>query len=147
MSQYRESYANVPDGDFALMPPGIYQIKVIGADVHGSKSSGEPTWYLDLEVIGLKYPGKRLWFTVGMSDKAISFRKGTLTALGLDTSLDEKWDLIDDVLGRIALAEVYHQKGQDGVTREKVKRLRSAKATTSTDLPDDELPDFGGTPF
>jgi hypothetical protein len=126
MSEHRESYDDTPDGNFSLMPAGFYPVRVIAADVHPSKSSGADTWYLDLEVHGPKYAGKKLWLTVGMSDNAKGIRKGVLTALGLDTAGTAKLDLVDDVLNRKAVAEVYHEKGRDGVEREKVRRLRSA---------------------
>lgn len=153
MSKHRERFGNVPDGDFGLMPQGKYPVKVIAADVHDSKSSGNPTWYLDLEVYGDTYAGKKLWLMIGMGDKSASMRKGTLTALGLDTSGDMDLDLIDDVLNRKALAEVYHEKGQDGEMREKVRRLRSIKRTNeegpSAKLSDEQFEEqmSDGVPF
>jgi hypothetical protein len=124
MSRYRENYRGVPDGEFELMPEGNYPVKVVNATVSPSKSSGKDTWCLELEVTGLRYAGRKFWLYHGMSEEARPMRKGTMTALGLNPEDDN--DLIDDVMGRKALAVVYHDT-YNGQKREKVKRLRSMK--------------------
>ena len=122
MSDYRESYNGVPDGDFPLIPIGRYLVRVTNAAIKPAKTSGQETWCLDLEIIDGEYKGRKLWLYHGMSDEARSMRKGTIRSLGFDT--DTEVDLIDDVLGKKAIAEVYHDEYK-GETREKVKRLRS----------------------
>lgn len=140
MSRYRERYDGVPGGDFELMEEGKYPVKVIAAAVRPSKASGTDTWCLDLEIIGRRYAGRKLWLYISMKSEAAPVRKGTMTALGLDTSAGVDYDLIDDVVGRNALAEIYHDTYQ-GEKREKVKRLRSI-APEQTAAPveaDDEI--------
>lgn len=126
MSRYGENYHGVSGGDFDLMPEGRYPIRVINSRVADSKSSGNPTWYLDLEITGSKYAGRKLWLTISMGTAAAPIRKGTMTALGFDTSQDVRYDLVDDVIGRVAIADVYHDE-YEGNKREKVRRLRSMK--------------------
>jgi len=141
MSRYRESYRNVPDGDFELIPEGKWPVRVINASVRPSKSSGMDTWCLDLEIEGYKFAGRKLWLYVSMKPEALPIRKGNMTALGLDTSSDVDYDLVDDVINRKALAEIYHDTYQ-GQKREKVKRLRSIKSKVEVEKENASLEGF-----
>ena len=144
MSRYKESYKDVQGGDFPLMPEGRYSVKVATSIVKDSKA-GNPTWFLELDVLRLKFAGRKLWFNCSMSDAAKGIRKGTLTALGLDTDSEVAIDLIDDVIGLVCDAEVFHDE-YNGVKREKIKRLRSKENKTVTakdvaeELGSDDLP-------
>lgn len=146
MSRYRERYDDVEGGDFSLMEEGKYPVKVIAAVVKPSKASGTDTWCLDLEVTGQKYAGRKLWLYISMKPEAAPVRKGTMTALGLDTKATVEYDLVDDVVGRTALAEVYHDSYQ-GVPREKVKRLRSASPGVIEQMKEVSLDDLDNCPF
>jgi len=143
MSRYKESYSDVPGGDFELIPEAKYPVRVVSADVRPSKSSGMDTWCLDLEIEGPKYAGRKLWLYISMKPEAVGVRKGAMTALGLDTSQMVNYDLIDDVIDRKALAEVYHDEYQ-GEKRAKVRRLRSLGKSFSEenviDLEEKDLP-------
>ena len=134
MSSYKENFSGVQGSDFSLMPEGLYKVAVIEARVAESKK-GNLTWYIDLEVIDENYAGSKLWFMVGMSENAKAIRKGTLTALGIDTSDTANPDLIDDVIGCRAMAEIYHDEW-NGEKRAKVKRLRSIKKDAEDEFAD-----------
>lgn len=147
MSYHKESYSDIPDGDFELIPAGKWPVKVVNAAVRPSKSSGMDTWCLDLEIEGHKFAGRKLWLYISMKPEAAPIRKGTMTALGLDTTQDIQYDLVDDVVGRKALAEIYHDVYQ-GQKREKVKRLRTLKEPVSKPATDDIFDEgFGSVPF
>ena len=148
MSRHRENFDDTPDGDFSLMPEGTYEVKILNATVGPSKSSGIDVWCLDMEITDRMFTGRRLWLYISMKPEAKSMRKGTLTALGVNTAEGERPDLIDDVIGRKALAIVYHDTYQ-GQKREKVKRLRSIKPSTGTTAPEEEIMvgEFGEAPF
>ena len=119
--------SGVQGGDFELMPAGKYPVRVNTAVIKPSKSSESNNLELDMVIEGIKYAGRHLWFTQSLSEKSAPFIKGMLTALGIDTTIDKEYDLIDDVLGRKCLADVIHKAPNEfhTDTREKVKMLRS----------------------
>jgi len=118
-----EDFSDVKDGDFELISEGKYPIVIDNSVIDDSKSTpGNKTWKLEMTINDGKFKGRKLWFYMGMSKKAAPFRKGTLTALGVDVS--GKVHLVDDVIGCMALAEVVHEEYQ-GEARAKVKRLRT----------------------
>ena len=151
---YRENYRDTQGGDFELMPEGRYPIKIIASSIGASKSSGKDSWKLEMEVVGPRFSGRKLWLYVSMSPEAKGVRKGTMTALGFDTNNPETgdFDLLRDPINCRAYAEIFHDEYQ-GTKREKVKRLRSMEANESrlrpegesreeVELPEDDLPDF-----
>jgi hypothetical protein len=121
MSRHRERYNDVPDVDFELIPEGRYQVKVIESVVV-EKPGKNDQWKLTLEITRGQFKGRLLWATYSMIDKAKGFRKGAITAMGLDP--EGEVDLIDDVQGRRCYAEVNHED-YEGKTYSRVKRLRS----------------------
>jgi len=144
MSQHRENYRGVPDGDFELMPEGNYPVKVTNATVGQAKSSGKDTWCLELEIVGQNYAGRKLWLYHGMSEEARPMRKGTIRALGLDPEMEI--DLVDDVLGCRATAVVFHDT-YNGQLREKVKRLRSMEQVAPGQMKIGEVESSDEVPF
>jgi len=121
---YRENYSKVPD--FDVLPADTYPIQVEESIIADGKDPKKPkVWTLKLCITNGKYVNRFLWARWSMGDSSTGFRKGTMTALGLDTKRDESYDLIEDVVGRKALAEVVIDDSYDGVPRNKVKRLRT----------------------
>ena len=126
MSNHKEDYDNVPDNDFDLIPSGPYPVRVLNATVGPSKSSSFDVWCLDLEITGDRFAGRRLWLYISMKEEAKGVRKGVTKALGITT---KPVDLIDDVKGRKAIAQIYHEEW-NGKTREKVKYLKPIEQVT-----------------
>lgn len=121
MSKHRERYNDVPDVDFELIPEGRYPVRVTESAII-EKPGKNDQWKLTLEITREPMKGRLLWATYSMIEKAKGFRKGAITALGLNS--EEEIDLIDDVQGRRCVAEVNHED-YEGKTYARVKRLRS----------------------
>lgn len=135
MSRYKEDLSDVQGGDFELIPAGRYPVVVTNATIEQAKTSGNDIWKLEMEITAGRFAGRKLWLNISMIDKARPIRKGTLTALGVDTT--QMVDYLDDVIGRKADAEVFVDEYQ-GNKREKVKRLRTPK-TTAPEVSNDEF--------
>lgn len=138
MSQHREHFRS------DQVPDGKYPVKVLAADIGPwSQANQDDRWQLELEIMSGEYQGRRLWYKVGMSEKATGYRRGTLTALGINWR-DHDVDLIDEVIGKHCDAEIVYNADYD---RAEVKRLRSQKSdvapgqTDIGELPEIEIPD------
>jgi hypothetical protein len=138
MSNYKENHKDTPD--FDIIPEGSYQAKVLSSVIKPSKSSGKDTWYLEFELESFKYRGRRLMAFFGMADNSAGFRKGALTAMGLDTATTI--DLIDDVINRHCVLEVKIEE-KEGQKKNKIGRLRTIKVEEPGEL---EKEFTGGNP-
>lgn len=133
MSNYKENHSQTPD--FDVVPAGTYSVQVEESSIGDGKDPAKPkVWTIKLCIIGGKFANRYLWFRLSMGDTSAGFRKGSLTALGLDTKANVSYDLIEDVIGRKAMAEVTIDDTFDGTPRNKVRRLRSLTSIDGSKL-------------
>lgn len=126
---YKENYKGVKDGVYELLPPSKYHTAVKESVVTDNYEQTGLIWQLTLQVIDGPYKGRLLWWRVNMDDKAKSWRRGAITAMGLNPESDT--DLEKDVIGCRVDAEVYIDEYPKGSGKEKNKitpwGLRSAE--------------------
>lgn len=138
---YKENYKDTKD-THVLIPVGNEIVKCVKSWI-ASSQNGNPTWYMNFEIIVGKFKGEILKYTTSMGDKSKPYRKGNLTAMGFDTTNDIEYDLEDDVIDRICLATIYHDDfiGQSGdkITVSKIKMLRSAVESDFRLTSDDDV--------
>lgn len=127
----RDDLRGVKDG-YELIPAGKYEVKVKESAIVPTRDNAGELWKLTLEVMSGEFEGRLIWFQCSMSDAARPIRKGTCTALGLNTE-EKPVDLQDDVIGCRALAEVYIDT-YNGTEQSKVKRLRTLNKMSASEV-------------
>lgn len=78
---------------------GEYLLKIVKAEVGESKAGAEKV-DLQYEIMDGEYAGRKIFDTISFHPNALSFAKGTLDQLGIDTSKKfELFDLAENLLG------------------------------------------------
>ena len=71
-------FTNVDAATYELLIPSKYPAVITEIEFKYSASSGQPMWAMVLEVNGGDYDGRKLFFNMSFSAKALSFTKVTL---------------------------------------------------------------------
>ena len=108
--------------EFSPVPPGIYAARVLSGEYAATKA-GADAYRVRFEIADGDQAGRTLVRTWTFSEKAIGYTKRDLAAFGLTTQaklLSPFPEPGREVLVRLVVAL---QRGDDGVTRNDIKRI------------------------
>ncbi len=93
-------------GNFKVVQPGIYLVKVIDVVVKHS-TKGFEYWNLKLEIVedGSEYYGQKLFDNIIFTEKALNRAKLIFESCGVDVSTEREYTP-DDLLGAICKVEI-----------------------------------------
>lgn len=112
------------DGDFPLMPVGIYHGRLMDVDTSKSGAKG-PYWVFQYDIVTPGFEKRKLWDTVSLSDGAAFKRKQVWDALGYPLDTDT-----DDMMGTVVKIHVKHRTinsgAREGELAENVDKIAPA---------------------
>lgn len=112
------------DGDFPLMPAGIYHGRL--TDVDASKSGPKGRYFVfQYDIVTPGYDKRKLWDTVSLSDGAAFKRKQVWDALGYPLDTDTE-DMIGTVVKIHVKRRVIQSGAREGEMAEQVDRVAVA---------------------
>lgn len=122
-------FSNVEDPSFEVMPKGNYPVVITECEFTYSQA-GNQMWTMVLEVSEGEYEGRKLFFHVVFSEKALPFARRTLMQLAPDL-LEAPFDptqpeLPDRFVNMMCIAQVGLQK-YEGEQRNSVRQLLRAE--------------------
>jgi hypothetical protein len=102
MSNYDSSSV----GNFKVVQPGIYLVKIVDVVVKHS-TKGFEYWNLKLEIAedGSEYYGQKLFDNIIFTEKALNRAKLIFESCGVDVSIEREYTP-DDLLGAICKVEI-----------------------------------------
>jgi hypothetical protein len=117
--------------EFALLDEGMYSFVIKDAAKVGQTSKENPKFSINPSVESGERANARVWHDFSVSDSAYAMKNyffGELAALGLgpdffDTNPTEQ-QIAQALQGRRFVAEVYHEDGNDGKKRAKIRNLQ-----------------------
>jgi hypothetical protein len=121
--------------EFSPIPPGIYTARVKSGEYTATRK-GEDAFRMRFEIVGGEQDGKTVVRTWTFSAKAINYSKRDLAAFGLTTSAQLLSPFPEPGREYVVRLVVALQTGDDGVTRNDIKKIDLLEAK---DTPDAEF--------
>ena len=123
---------------FNPLPPGVYRCLITDGRLFTSKTNATPGFKITFEVIGPSHAGRKAWYDIWLSSKALSMAKGELAKLGI-THPDQLERPLPS--GLIADVQVVQRTDNNGVAFNRVKRFKVVESGVPADdyRPDDDL--------
>jgi hypothetical protein len=115
---------------FDPLPSGVYRCLITDGKLFTSKTNATPGFKITFEVIGGPHAGRKTWFDVWLSNKALGIAKGELAKLGIVSP-----DQLEKTLpsGLIADVTVVQRTGDNGTTYHRVKTFKVVPADVPAD--------------
>jgi hypothetical protein len=118
--------------EFSPIPPGIYAAKVVRGEFTTTKA-GADAYRMRFEIVGGEQDGKTVVRTWTFSEKAIGYSKRDLAAFGLTTSAQLLTPFPAPGKEYRVRLVVAVQTGDDGITRNDIKKIDVLGVTDTAD--------------
>jgi hypothetical protein len=94
---------------FTAIEEGTYEARLTGVVAKNAKSSGNPMWVWELEIVEAPYRGRKLWVNTVLTDNAMWKVGEMFAAFGVDTDTDT-----DELVGDHCLVDVVQRVIEGG---------------------------------
>lgn len=117
---------------FTAIEEGTYEARLTGVTAKNAKSSGNPMWVWELEIVEAPYRGRKLWVNTVLTDNAMWKVGEMFAAFGVDTDTDT-----DELVGDHCLVDVVQRVIEGGAragqTGNDVARAHPVSGTAPAD--------------
>ncbi len=96
------------DGQFALMPPGVYHGRLMEVDTSRSGAKG-PYWVFQYDIVDEGFTNRKQWDNVSLSEAAAFKRRQVWDAFGVPLDTDT-----DEMCGTVVKLRIKHRTIQSG---------------------------------
>lgn len=94
---------------FKPIEEGTYEARLTGVKATNAKSSGNPMWVWELEIVEAPYRGRKLWVNTVLTDAAMWKVAEMFNAFGVDTDTDT-----DEIIGDHCNVDVVQRTIESG---------------------------------
>lgn len=125
-------------GDFAPLPKGTYECKLVSGELFTSRTNHTPGYKLTFQVIEGEHTGRRVWHDLWLTIAALSMSKRDLAKLGVTTLEQLEQPVPEGIVCRVKIAQC---RSDDGTVFNRVQTfdvLRIEKPTADPFAPVNE---------
>ena len=122
-------------GGSRLLPEGVYQFEVIDIEKKRSDNSGADYLAFELEVTEGDHKGTKAWDNFSLQPQSLWKLRGFMEAAGLETTDGPMNINLDDMVGLIISAEVFHEEYK-GKTKHRIGSYLSDDDSSSSQVED-----------